>query len=129
MTSRGCGVRVVGSGTGGLQTRANRRGVAVEAFCFSKNDGGWTESVDARGGVLLHGDDFEEVCDAQPSADRSERTGGQGVIGAGNVVSQRLRGMWADEDRAGVADPGEVGVGVDGEMFGGEAVGDVVGFV
>ena len=37
--------------------------------------------------------------------------------------------MVADEDGAGVFYPAEVGAGVDGEVLGGEAVGELAGFI
>ena len=103
--------------------------MAGEAFGFGETHGLRTESLHGCRRVFLHGDELHEVVDAEAAAHAGHAAGGQGVIGAGDVISHGLRGPAADEDGAGVRDPVEVGDGVDGEMLGGEAVGDAARFV
>ena len=103
--------------------------MTMQTFSFGERDSCGTESPQAVRLIFLHGDDLEEVGDAEASAHASEAAGGECVVGAGDVVAERLRRIWADEDGAGVADPCEVGFAVDGEVFGGESVGDLVCFV
>ena len=61
----------------------------------------------------------------RPEEWQAQPAGGQHVVGAGAVVAERHRRVRADEDRAGVADPGGVGRrvgGLDLEVLGGVGV-------
>ena len=98
-----------------------------EAFGFGEADGVGGDGGEGVAGVALDGDDFDEVDDGEAAADAAVAAGGQDVVGAGYVVAERLRGVGADEDGAGVLDPADVGAVVDGEVLGGEAVGEALG--
>src|SRR5215472_12533942 len=104
------------------QANANRFGMACETFCLGEQRRFGSELGNALGGVTLHGDQFYESVDAQPAARASDSEGWQRVIGAGDVVTHRLRCPLPGADGAGVLKPFEVGFRLDGEMFGSEAV-------
>ena len=103
--------------------------MAGEAFGFGDADGLLSQGYDGCRFVLLDGDELDVIHHTQAAADGGHAACGQGVIGAGDVVSQWLRGEWTDEDRAGVANPREIGLSVDGEVLGGETIRNVVSLV
>ncbi len=70
---------------------------------------------------LLHGDDLQEVVDAQPAAKAGGAGSGQNMIRPGGIVPGRLRRIVADENRARTVHPGEIVI-VDREVFGSDAV-------
>ena len=78
----------------------------ILAFGFGKADGVGAESCESLRRVLLDGDEFDEIHDAEASADGCHAAGGEGVVWSGDVVAHGLRRMVADEDAAGVLDPG-----------------------
>src|SRR5271157_1940948 len=53
---------------------------------------------------LLYGDDLYEVVDAQAAAKSRRSRRRQNVIGAGRIISSRLRRVLANKNRPGVAD-------------------------
>jgi hypothetical protein len=108
---------------------ADAFGVGGEAFGFGEGDGVGADLAERVEGVLLDGDDLDEVEDGEAAADAAIAAGGEDVVGAGDVVAHGLRGVVADEDGAGVLDPAKVGAGVDGEVLRGEAVGEGLGFL
>ena len=102
--------------------------MGAEAFGVGEGSGVGAEGGEAGGGVALDGDDLEEVEDGETAANAAVASGWEDVVGAGDVVAERLRGVRADEDRAGIFDPAEVAALVNGEVLGGEAVGERAGF-
>jgi hypothetical protein len=68
--------------------------------------------------ILLHGDELDEVVDAEAAAHAGHAAGGQRVVGSGDVVAHGLRGPAAYEDRACVPHPIEIAGRVDGEVLG-----------
>ena len=103
-------------------------GVAGEAFGFGEQHRFRSEGAERFLIVLLHGDELDEVVDAQAAAHARGAAGGQSVIGAGDVIAHGLRGPAADENGTGVLDPIKIDGGVNGEVFGRETVGDGAGF-
>ena len=79
--------------------------------------------------ILLHGDEFDEVVDAESAAHTRHAAGGQRVVGAGDIVAHGLRGPAAHKDRACVLHPVEIACSVYGEVFGCETIGDGARFV
>ena len=58
--------------------------------------------------ILLHGDELDEVVDAQAAAHARHAAGGQRVIGARDVIAHGLRRPAAHEDRTRICDPVEI---------------------
>ncbi len=96
--------------------------MAGETFGIGEQRGLGAENAESLRGILLHGDELDEVVDAEAAADAGHAAGGQGVIGAGDVIAHGLRRPAADEDRARVPDPIEIGGRVHGEVLGSEPV-------
>ena len=66
--------------------------------------------------VFLHGDDLEEVEDAQPAANPGEAASGQGMVRSGDVVPHGLGRVRPDEHR--------VGRSIHAEMLRRQSIGD-----
>ena len=81
----------MGAQTFGLGKRANDRSNLAETYPIE----------------ALHGDDFEEVVDAKPSAKAGRAGGRKNVVRAGRIVSCGLRRVVTDKDRAGAVDVGK----------------------
>ena len=67
---------------------------------------------------------FTKSMTLRPPRIRPVAASGKNVVGAGDVVAHGLRSEGADEDRAGVLDPGKIGESVDGQVLGSEAIGE-----
>ena len=102
--------------------------VSGQALGIGETDGGRAELLCSLFGVFLNGNELEKSRTLSPPRARARPL--VGSVGWGRRCSRRGLGRPpSDEDRAGVADPGEVCLAVDGEVFGGDAVGQVVGFL
>ena len=71
---------------------------------------------------LLHGDQLQEIEDAEASAKARLTCRGQDVIGAGGVISGSLWGIVTDEDGSGVLNEGNI-VAIDGDVLRREFIG------
>ena len=103
-----------------------RRGPGRSSACASVTTW-WATSASAALGVVDDVDAAQERLHRQPAAVARAATGGQDVVGPGDVVAQADRRVRADEDRAGVADPRGDGGGVAGldlQVLGGVGVDD-----
>jgi len=98
--------------------------VGGEAFRFGERLDDGSDPAQAGGGEFLHGDDFDEVEDAETATEAGGACGGEDVVSAGSVVSGRLRRVVADEDGAGVAQGGEIAAG-ERDVLAGDGVGPV----
>src|ERR1035437_2068420 len=80
---------------------ANANGFSVggEAFGFSQQCRGRAKYAHSLCRILLHGDELDEIVDAEAAAHSRHSAAEQGVMGAGDVIAHGLRGPAAHEDR------------------------------
>src|ERR1035437_9509002 len=81
-----------------LVANANGFSVGCEAFGFGQQCSRRAKYAHSLCRILLYGDELDEIVDAEAAAHSRHSAGGQGVIGAGNVITHGLRGPAAHED-------------------------------
>ena len=128
--SRGCGAGDGRSFIHGSPRVADCFGVAVQAFRLGERDGcGARDGAGLRAVYSCTVMTFRKSITLRPPRTRASAAGGQGVIRAGDVIAQGLRGIVGRRRRNRHSLPSARSLGrVDGEVFGGERVGDGAGF-
>src|SRR5271157_3111065 len=87
---------------------ANRLGMGAKAFGFGEGSDHGRKLAQSFYIEVLYGDDLYEVVDAQATAKPRRSRRGQNVIGAGRIISSRLRRVVANEDRRGITYLGKI---------------------
>ena len=108
-----------------LSRIATERAMRVEPFGLGQRDRRRRQRRNCSGAELQDRGALHEIEHRQAGREARRARRRQHVVGAADIVADRLRRVAAEEDRAGIADPGQERLGVvDGEldMLGGDAV-------
>ena len=100
----------------------------LQSFFSGKRRDTWRDSLERGGGVVGKCGLFDKIIDRKGTGKAGGTHGGQGVIGPGQVIAQRLGAGAAQEDRAGVFDLGQQSKGVFNgqlQMLWGQLVGNL----